>query len=159
MTERRRIVTLPAVALGVALACGSSSLPPAEQADEAHLRGLVAAFDSAWQAKDSARVASLLASDYAYVTSTGRLSPRLETLEFLQDPTYHLTHVARSDVDVRIAGPVARVTSRWEGRGEYRGNTVDDDQTCGQTWVWLEGHWQLFTEHCVNRPGSEDPAK
>ena len=47
---------------------------------------------------------------------------------------------------------MASVTSRWEGRGEYQGRPVLDDQTCGQTWLWRMGPWQMFTEHCVNRP-------
>ena len=145
-TDRQRFV---AAFIGT-LACGSS--PSADQGTEAHLRASVASYDSAWQVKDSARVAQLLASDYMYVTSTGDLSSRAQTLEFLSDPTYHLTQVIRSDIGMTIAGPVARVTSRGEGRGEYQGRPVLDDQTCGQTWVWRDGRWQLFTEHCVNRP-------
>jgi hypothetical protein len=50
---------IPTLALGIALACGSGSQPSVEQVDEGHLRGLVAAPDSAWQAKDSARVATI----------------------------------------------------------------------------------------------------
>lgn len=140
------------LALSGLLACGSDSAPSSDRADEAHLRVAVAAYDSAWQAKDSARVAPLLSSDYIYFTSTGGLTSRARTLEFLMDPTYHLIQVARSEIGIAIAGPVARVTSRWEGRGEYQGRPVLDDQTCGQTWVWRDGRWQLFTEHCVNRP-------
>lgn len=146
------VVSLPVVALSGTLACSSHSAPSAHQATEGHLRASVAAYDSAWQAKDSVRVASLLASDYTYLTSTGDLTSRAKTLEFLTDPTYHLTQVVRSDIRVAIAGPVARVTSRWEGRGEYQGRSVLDDQTCGQTWVWRDDRWLLFTEYCVIGP-------
>lgn len=89
------------------------------------------------------------------MTSTGDVSTREQSLEFLADPTYRLSQAVRSDVEITIAGPVARVTSRWEGRGEYQGEPVIDDQTCGQTWLWRDGRWELFTEHCVNRPGPD----
>ena len=144
-----RIACLSAMTLG-ALACGPS--PSADQGTEADLRAAVAAYDSALQAKDSEGVAERMAPEYVYVTSTGDLSSRTQSLEFLSDPTYRLAQAVRSDVEVTIAGPVARVISRWEGRGEYQGEPVIDDQTCGQTWLWREGRWQLFTEHCVNRP-------
>ena len=146
---RRGTAGVSVMALSGALACGS---PSADQGTDADLRAAVAAYDSAWQAKDSAGVAEWLAPEYVYVTSSGDLSPRARTLEFLADPSYHLTQSVRSDVEITIAGLVARVTSRWEGRGEYQGRPVLDDQTCGQTWVWRENRWQLFTEHCVNRP-------
>jgi ketosteroid isomerase-like protein len=146
----RSIASAYVAALAGALACGS---PSADPGTEAQLRAAVAAYDSAWQAKDSAGVAEWLAPEYVYVTSTGDLSPRARTLEFLADPTYHLIRSVRSDVEITIAGPVARLTSRWQGRGEYQDRPVIDDQTCGQTWLWREGRWQLFTEHCVNRPG------
>ncbi len=139
------------------LACSSHSAPSDSQGTEDQLRASVAAYDSAWQAKDSGRVAPLLASDYLYVTSTGDLTSRARTLEFLMDPTYHLTEVVRSDIRVTISGPVARVTSRWEGRGEYQGRPVLDDQRCGQTWVWRDDRWLLFTEYCVNRPRPDSP--
>lgn len=147
-----RRLSIVVVALGASLAC-SASTDPAAGEREADLRASIAAYDSAWQAKDSARVDSLLASDYLYVSSTGQLSPRTQTLEFLLDPTYRLSHLERSELGIASAGPVARATSRWQGRGEYQGRPVLDDQTCGQIWVWREGRWQLFTEHCVNRPG------
>lgn len=146
-------MVIPTVALGVSLACGPSPGTPADRGSEADLRASIAAYDSAWQARDSARVDSLLASDYLYVSSTGQLSPRTQTLEFLLDPTYRLRHLERSELDITAADAVARVTGRWQGRGEYQGRPVLDDQTCGQIWVWREGRWQLFTEHCVNRTG------
>lgn len=147
----RLIAGIPLLALCGTLACGSHSAPSENRGTAAQLRASVAAYDSAWQARDSARVSPFLAPDYTYMTSTGGLSSRAQTLEFLMDPTYRLAQVVRSDMDITIDGPVARVTSRWEGRGEYQGRPVLDDQTCGQTWVWRDDAWQLFTEHCVNR--------
>jgi hypothetical protein len=121
----------------------------------------VAAYDSAWLSKDTALVGRLLGTDYIYFTSQGGLSSRAETIAFLTDTSYMLTGLRRSDVQVTVAGSAARVSSRWEGEGRYRGEPVRDDQTCGQIWVWRGARWQLFSEHCVNRsaaPAAADPA-
>jgi hypothetical protein len=87
-----------------------------------------------------------------YFTSNGGLSTRTESLAFLVDTGYVLTRSHRSEVQVALTGPTARVSSRWEGVGRFHNDSVRDDQTCGQTWLWREGQWVLFTEHCVNRP-------
>ncbi len=139
-------------ALAVASAAGCrSGVPPSDTAAR-DIHALVATYDSAWAAKDTAVVGRLLAPAYAYFTSTGRLSGRARSLGFLTDTSYVLTRSHRSDVRVVVAGPVARVASRWEGTGRFQGQPVLDDQTCGQIWVWGQGRWLLFSEHCVNRP-------
>jgi ketosteroid isomerase-like protein len=138
--------------LGISLGCGLERMPLSREADDVRLRAAVAGYDSAWQAKDSARVARYLASDYTYFTSNGGMSSLAESFGFLRDTTYRLSRSHRSELGITIAGTVARVSSRWEGVGEYQGEPVLDDQNCGQTWVWREARWQLFSEHCVNRP-------
>lgn len=144
MTTRRWLIIV-----GLVSACGPASPEPA--GDEAALRAAIAGYDSAWQAKDSARVAPYLASDYAYFTSTGGLSTRAESFGFLRDTTYWLTRSDRSELEITMSGTVARVSSRWIGEGMYQGGVVRDDQTCGLIWIWRDERWQLFSEHCVNR--------
>jgi hypothetical protein len=128
------------------LACGRGA------GTEANLRAALARYDSAWASKDTTAIERILAPEYIYFTSAGRLSSRAESLEFLTDTSYVLTTSRRSHVRVTVAGTVGRVSSRWEGVGRYQNEPVQDDQTCGQTWLWRGGRWVLFTEHCVNRP-------
>lgn len=136
-------------ALLLALGC-TAPTPPTDQ--EPALRIAIARYDSVWAAKDSAAVAALLAPEYLYFSSTGELSDRAATLAFLGDTSYAITSSHRTELQVTMTGTLARVSSRWQGRGQYRGEVVDDDQTCGHTWVSREGRWLLYTEHCVNRP-------
>jgi ketosteroid isomerase-like protein len=143
-----RLVVAAAIAL--VTGCPESPGPPASA--EADLRRAIATYDSAWTAKDTAIVASLLDPKYLYFTSSGRLSDRAASLDFLADTSFSLTRYQRADVEVTIAGSVARISSHWEGEGRFQGEAVLDDQTCGQTWLWERGRWLLFTEHCVNRP-------
>jgi hypothetical protein len=107
---------------------------PVETGEDAHtadrLRSVIVRYDSAWEAKDTAAVSSGLAADYVYVTSTGGRSARAGTLEFLADTSYSIQSQERTDLDISIIGGVARAASRWRGLGRYRGEPVDDDQTC-----------------------------
>ena len=118
----------------------------------------IATYDSAWLAKDSVIVARMLAPEYTYFTSTGGLSDRQATLAFLADTGYALTLSRRTDVRTRLVGKTAVISSRWEGAGRYRAERVQDDQTCGQTWIRDRGTWLLLSEHCVNRPPASSPA-
>lgn len=79
------------------------------------------------------------------------LPPGAETLKMMRAPDYRLEGARRSEVVVTRTGPVAIVSSRWQGSGTYQGNHFTDDQCCGQTWLQDESgsHWQLISEHCV----------
>ena len=148
VTRHPSTLALGLLPLAACLACGR----PAAPGDETSLRVALARYDAAWLSKDAAAVGDLLSPDYAYFTSRGGLDDRAAMLGFLADTSYVLTLSRRTEVRVTIAGPVARVGSRWEGEGRFRGEPVRDDQTCGMTWLWERAGWRLFTEHCVNRP-------
>ena len=139
-------------AVSISLFAGACTKVPATTAGaEANLRAALATYDSAWQAKDAATVARLLAPGYTYFTSNGGLNDKAGTLGFLSDTSYALSLSRRTEVRVTMEPQVATVSSRWEGEGRYRGEVVLDDQTCGQTWILRDGDWLLFVEHCVNR--------
>jgi len=134
------------------LGCRTEGDPSNAKTAEDSIRNLVILYDSVWQRKDIPAVERLLSPEYEYVNSAGGLTSHAATLEFLRDTSYRLDRSHRSELAIVVVGPVARVSSRWEGNGRYRGEPVQDDQTCGQTWILSRGNWQLFTEHCVNRP-------
>jgi hypothetical protein len=87
-------------------------------------------------------------------------------MAMLSDPDYRLEHANRSEIAVSWSGPVAVVSSRWQGQGTYRGQPFKDDQRCGQTWLltggqtWLQtdATWQLLSEHCVQITPATPPA-
>ena len=95
----------------------------------------VARYDSAWSQRDTSAVSRLLAPEYQYFTSRGGVSSRAATMATLSDPAYRLEHANRSEIAVSLSGPVAVVSSRWQGQGTYRGQPFKDDQRCGQTWL------------------------
>jgi ketosteroid isomerase-like protein len=110
---------------------------------------LISRYDRAWNARDTAAVNRFLAPDYQYFSSTGGLSSRVETLAFLGSTEYQLERALRSEVAVRMSGPVAVASSRWQGRGLYRGERFTDDQRCGLVWLQTVAGWQLLSEHCT----------
>jgi uncharacterized protein DUF4440 len=107
-------------------------------------------YDTAWNRRDTSEVGQLLAPGYQYFTSRGKVSSRAERIALLSSPDYRLDDAKRSEISVSLGGPVAVVSSRWVGRGTYRGLPFRDDQRCGQTWLLTDDEtWRLLSEHCV----------
>ena len=110
----------------------------------------LADYDQAWNKKDATGVGRLLADDYVYFSSTGGLTTRKATLEFLTSPDYKLTSVERSEIKLLSQNnAVAVVSSRWKGRGMYGQEEINDDQRCGLVFVRENKVWKLLSEHCV----------
>jgi uncharacterized protein DUF4440 len=118
----------------------------------------VTQYDSAWNRRDTSAVSRLLAPQYQYFTSRGGVSSRAETMAMLSASDYRLEHAERSEIAVSVSGPVAVVSSRWQGHGTYRGRPFKDDQRCGQTWLLTNRTPQLLSEHCVQITPATPPA-
>jgi Domain of unknown function (DUF4440) len=137
--------TIPSVFLVPAAAEGQSGAGPADQ-----VAALVAQYDSSWNRKDTVGVGRLMAPRYQYFSSLGGVRSRAPMLQFLGSPEYVLEHAERSEIAVTHTDPVAVVSSRWQGRGTYKGKRFVDDQRCGQVWLQTGRRtWQILTEHCV----------
>ena len=81
------------------------------------LKNALTEYDRAWTAKETAAVGRILADDYVYFSSTGDLTTRKATLDFLASPDYKLTFVERTEVKLLSkSDTVAVVSSRWKGR-------------------------------------------
>jgi ketosteroid isomerase-like protein len=119
---------------------------------------LVAAYDRAWLSRDTTAVGRALAPEYQYFTSRGAIESRADALAILRAPEYVLDQGARSELGVRIAGPVAVVSSRWRGQGSFRGTKFTDDQRCGQVWLRNDPGWRVLSEHCVDIVRDSPPA-
>jgi ketosteroid isomerase-like protein len=110
----------------------------------------LADYDTAWNKKDVAAVSRILADDYFYFSSTGGLTDRKATLTFLGSPDYGLTFANRSDIKILSkTDNVSVVSSRWQGRGTYGKDEINDDQRCGLVFVMQNKKWKLLSEHCV----------
>lgn len=107
-------------------------------------------YDRGWNSKDVAGVSRILADEYVYFSSTGGLTDRKATLEFLASPEYKLTLVERTEVKLlTTSDAVAIVSSRWKGRGTFGKEEINDDQRCGLVFVRVGRSWKLLSEHCA----------
>lgn len=106
-------------------------------------------YDDAWNKKDAKTVGEILADEYVYFSSTGELSKRQESLDFLISPKYVLTFVERSEIKTFRSGDTIVVSSRWKGKGSWENGEINDDQRCGQVFVKDGKNWKLLSEHCV----------
>jgi ketosteroid isomerase-like protein len=114
------------------------------------LKNALAEYDRAWNAKDTAAVGRILADDYVYFSSSGELTKRKATLDFLASPDYKLTFVERTEIDLLSkTDSVAVISSRWKGRGTFGKERINDDQRCGLVFVKARKRWLLLSEHCV----------
>ena len=141
----KAVLTIAIVLIAGALAFGQKA-----NSHEATVRKALAEYDAAWNRKDQNGVSQVLADDYVYFSSTGGLTDRKKTLEFLVSPDYNLTFVERSEIAVLSATDhVAIVSSRWRGRGTFGKEEINDDQRCGLVFVKSGKAWKLLSEHCA----------
>jgi hypothetical protein len=132
------------------MVCGRSRLPANEAApSDAGPGGIVLAFDSAWNAKDSGAAGRWLAPGYRYFSSRGRVVPRDEMLRDLMAPHYRLEYADRSEIEVATVGGTAVVSSRWRGRGTWQLTQFVDDQRCTLALTRTSDGWRILSEHCT----------
>ncbi|HEY9045164.1 MAG TPA: nuclear transport factor 2 family protein [Ohtaekwangia sp.] len=106
-------------------------------------------YDQAWNSKDTLKVNEILGPDYIYFNSVGGLSTRAETLQFLGDSSYVILDAKRSEVEVKVTGNTAVVSSHWKGELIWKGDSIHDNQRCGQVYLKRDGKILLISEHCV----------
>jgi len=106
-------------------------------------------FDDGWEHKNMETVDSTLSPVYTYFTQSGSTFSRDSVVATAGEPTYLLQDVSRSEFDIQIYGNTAVVSTRWKGKGSYRGTSFDEDQRCSIVVVKKDDKVQILTEHCT----------
>lgn len=138
-----------ALALVAPRAGAQTSVAAGSSTEAAAVLEAVRALDAALARKDTAAAGRWLAPGYRYFSSTGQVWSRARFLEFLSSPAYRLDRVLRSELEPRVDGAGAVVSSRWVGAGAYGTESFDDDQRCSLVLVRQETGWRLLAEHCT----------
>jgi ketosteroid isomerase-like protein len=133
----------------VLLAALAACAPPAGANQSDDILAITARLDSAWNAKDTVTVSKLMSPSYTYFSSRGDVLPRNKFLAFLSEPTYKLDFVERSEIEPRFDGNTAIVSTRWRGRGWWKGSSFVDDQRCSMVWHRAFDGWRVMSEHCT----------
>src|SRR5215831_19961820 len=103
-------------------------------------------YDEAWNKKDVTTVDKILAAEYVYFSSTGTITSRQKTLEFLMSPKYHLTFAERTEIKTFRTVDTVIVSSRWKGKGTYNDDMINDDQRCSLVFAKQSKAWKLVSE-------------
>jgi ketosteroid isomerase-like protein len=121
----------------------------ADNRGDRQIKDLVQRYDSAWLKKDVAAVQRILAPEYVYFSSEGKVNDRKSTFQFLQKDSYKLDRSERSEIEIHRTGATAVVSSRWIGTGSYEGKPINDNQRCGIVLSEVKGKWLIVSEHCT----------
>jgi hypothetical protein len=110
---------------------------------------VIAKFDDGWEHKNMKRVDSALAPMYSYFTQSGGVFIRDSVVATAGESTYNLHDMSRSDLEITLFDNTAIVSTRWKGKGTYRGDAFDEDQRCSVVVVKKNGIVQILSEHCT----------
>lgn len=106
-------------------------------------------FDEGWDKKDMSLVDSVLSPFYLYFTQSGGIFSRDSVVATAGESSYSLNEVSRSEFEVTLSGNTAVVSTRWKGKGSYRGNPFDEDQRCSIVVIKEGDRVQILSEHCT----------
>ena len=106
-------------------------------------------FDEGWKNKNMNEVDSVLSPLYIYFTQSGGLFSRDSVVATAGESSYELHDVSRSEFSVELSDNTAIVSTRWKGKGSYRGTPFDEDQRCSIVVVKKNNSVQILSEHCT----------
>jgi len=121
----------------------------ADDSSDKQIDDLIHRYDAAWLKKDVVAVDRVLAPQYIYFTSEGKINDRRSTFDFLQKASYKLDRSERTEIEIHRTGSTAVVSSRWIGTGSYDGKPINDNQRCGIVLSQSKGRWLIVSEHCT----------
>lgn len=111
-------------------------------------------FDFGWEKKNLKTVDSVLAPAYIYFTQSGGTFSRDSVVATAGENSYLLDSVSRSEFVITTYGSTAVVSTRWKGRGIYRGTAFNEDQRCSIVLVKKNNKVEILSEHCTPVKGN-----
>lgn len=106
-------------------------------------------FDFGWENKNLQTVDSVLAPAYIYFTQSGGTFSRDSVVATAGENSYLLDNVSRSEFVITTYGNTAVVSTRWKGKGIYRGTPFNEDQRCSVVLVKKDNKVEILSEHCT----------
>ena len=108
---------------------------------------VIHAWDRAMVTNDPGAIARFMAEDWVIVGSDGASSDKARFLALVKSGA--LTHdvMTSEDLNVRIYGDTAVVTSRGVSGGEYQGQPFRETERVSCVFVKQEGDWKCVLTH------------
>jgi hypothetical protein len=57
--------------------------------------------------------------------------------------------MSRSEIAITLYGNTAIVSTRWKGKGSYRGTPFNEDQRCSIVLIKKDNKVEILSEHCT----------
>ena len=106
-------------------------------------------FDSGWENKNHHAVDSVLSPAYIYFTQSGSTFSRDSVVATAGENSYILQDMSRSELAITLYGNTAIVSTRWKGKGVYRGMPFNEDQRCSIVLIKKDNRVEILSEHCT----------
>lgn len=106
-------------------------------------------FDDGWKNKNLEKVDSVLSPLYVYFTQSGGVFTRDSVVATAGESTYILHSMSRSEFEITLTGNTAVASTRWRGKGIYRGSPFDEDQRCSIVVTKNNNKVEILSEHCT----------
>ena len=121
---------------------------------EAEVINAIKKFDNGWENKNLHAVDSVLAPSYVYFTQSGGTFSRDSVVATAGENAYLLHDMSRTEFHVTLYGNTAIVSTRWKGKGIYRGVPFDEDQRCSIMLIKKDNKVEILSEHCTPIKGN-----
>ena len=128
---------------------GISSCTKNDDITEQEVVSAINKFDYGWEHKNLKTVDSVLSPKYIYFTQSGGTFSRDSVVATAGQNTYILERVSRSEFVITTYANTAVVSTRWRGKGIYRGTPFDEDQRCSVVLIKKDNKVEILSEHCT----------
>ena len=128
---------------------GISSCTKNDDITEQEVVSAINKFDYGWEHNNLKTVYSVLSPKYIYFTQSGGTFSRDSVVATAGQNTYILERVSRSEFVITTYANTAVVSTRWRGKGIYRGTPFDEDQRCSVVLIKKDNKVEILSEHCT----------
>ena len=90
--------------------------------------------------------------DYEFITGTGAVLSRSESIEARKSGDIKYSSIEASDPKVRVHGNAAMYTATVNVKGTFKGNDVSGTYRLGQMWVKEGGDWKIANSQSTRVP-------
>jgi len=106
-------------------------------------------FDEGWEKKNLRQVDSVLSPAYIYFTQSGSTFSRDSVVATAGEDSYKLSDMSRTEFLITFYDNTAIVSTRWKGKGTYRGAPFNEDQRCSIVIIKKDNKVEILSEHCT----------
>lgn len=174
LEQMKQILVIVALAItGAAFVMGQGQTPPiwdreglppgkkqttvkkTEKTNEAEreVRNLALERDEALRQRDAATLERLLADDFTYTDSSGRVQDKAQLIASIKSTDLAIESFASDDIQVRIYGETAVLVASAMIKGRCRGQEFTEQYRHTDVWVKRSGNWQMVAAQATSVAG------